>query len=84
MRATYHVRYRYNGEEKGIDVAASNKAEAYDIATFEVLPEIEGSCPYSSWVESLFHRSVVDTLKNLGRYSKWCCLLTLREVVDTL
>ena len=59
MRSTYHVRYRNwsNGEEKGIDVAAANKAEAYDIATFEVIPEIEGSCPYSSWVSSVTYNN---------------------------
>lgn len=59
MRATYHVRYRNwsNGEEKGIDVIASNKADAYDIATFEVIPEKEGSLPYSSWVSSVTYNN---------------------------
>lgn len=59
MRATYHVRYRNwsNGEEKGVDVAASNKGDAYDVAVFEVIPEIEGACPYSAWVESVTYNN---------------------------
>jgi len=59
MRASYHVCYRNwsNGEEKWIDVVASNKADAYDIATFEAIPEKEGSIPYSSWVESVTYNN---------------------------
>lgn len=59
MRATYHVRYRawHCGEEKGVDVIANNKYDAYDKATYEVIPEIEGSCPYSSWVSSVTYNN---------------------------
>lgn len=59
MRATYHVRYRLyqSSEEQGIDVVASSKFDAYDSATYEVIPEIEGVCPYSSWVSSVTYNN---------------------------
>lgn len=51
---TYHVRYRMfpYAEERGIDVIASNKAEAYDKAAYEQISYKEGCNPYSAWVES--------------------------------
>lgn len=57
--ATYHVKYRkyqYSLEE-GIDVAAHNKEEAYDLATYEIIPEIEGTYPYSTWVSSVTYNN---------------------------
>lgn len=35
---------------KQIEMLAQNKADAYDKATYEYIPETEGSVPYSSWV----------------------------------
>ena len=52
---TYCVHYRswQWGEEKLIDIVAKSKADAYDKATFEAIPEREGSTPYSAWVSSV-------------------------------
>ena len=48
----YKVAYRMTqyGEEKEAEVIAKNKAEAYEWATYEIIPSIEGTLPYSSWV----------------------------------
>lgn len=53
---TYYVMYRMYGiwsDAKGICVAARSKAEAYDKAVYELIPEKEGTYPYSAWVESV-------------------------------
>lgn len=55
----YYVKYRkyqYSLEE-GVSVIANNKAEAYDYATFEIIPDIEGICPYSAWVSSVTYQN---------------------------
>lgn len=51
VNRTYHVKYRmYSADsEHGIDVLASSKADAYDKAVYDVLPEV----PYSAWVYSV-------------------------------
>ena len=51
----YKVNYRMHSaaDEKQIEVSAKNKAEAYDWATYEAIPAIEGSVPYSSWVSAV-------------------------------
>ena len=62
----YYVEYLVNGmweNPKGICVPARNKKEAYDIATYEMIPEIEGTIPYSSWVASVTY--------NNGNYKKF-------------
>lgn len=56
----YYVKYLVNGvyeEPKGIEVHAHNKAEAYDIATYELIPQKEGRVPYSSWVYSVTYNN---------------------------
>jgi len=56
----YYVRYLVNGtyeECKGIQVPAHNKAEAYDIATYELIPQKEGRVPYASWVSSVTYNN---------------------------
>lgn len=55
----YYVNYRMygTGEVKGIQIPARNKEEAYDVATYEKIPEIEGTIPYSSWVESVTYNN---------------------------
>lgn len=57
--SAYYVKYRlYQWElEKGIAVAARNKAEAYDIAFYEKIPEVEGKMPYSAWVYSVTYNN---------------------------
>ena len=58
--SAYYVKYKMNGfweEEKGICVPARNKAEAYDKATYEMIPELEESVPYSSWVSSVTYNN---------------------------
>ena len=50
---TYKVSYRMYefDKEKSIQVKAKNKCEAHYKAAFENIPEIEGSQPYSCWVD---------------------------------
>lgn len=54
-RFVYHVNYIMSlyGSESSIDVIASSKAEAYDLATFEAIPAKEGSIPYGAYVSSV-------------------------------
>lgn len=56
---TYRVCYKLfsAGEVKGIDVAARSKAEAYEKATYNKIPEREGEVPYSAWVESVTYQN---------------------------
>jgi len=58
-RSTYCVKYRLYGSDKEhlIDVIAGNAYEAYDKATYEVIPEKEGEYPYSSWVYSVTYNN---------------------------
>lgn len=55
----YWVKYRLYGcgEEKGIDVLATSKADAYDKAVFEAIPEREGEIPYSAWVDNVTYNN---------------------------
>jgi len=39
--------------EKTIDVIAHNAPEAYDKATFEAIPSVEGTQPYCAYVKSV-------------------------------
>lgn len=55
---TYHVEYRILGfNQRGIDVIAKNKADAYDKAVYEMIPQIEGELPYSAWVASVTYQN---------------------------
>ena len=52
----YCVKYKMNGswdKEKSICIIANNKAQAYDIAIYEIIPEVDLYYPYSAWVESV-------------------------------
>ena len=55
----YTVKYRmyFAGEEKFVDVLANSKAQAYDTATYETIPEKEGAVPYSSWVSAVTYNN---------------------------
>ena len=55
----YYVAYKTHSaaEEKGIDLLARNKADAYDKAVFEEIPKIEGEPPYSAWVASVTYKN---------------------------
>ena len=55
----YTVAYRAysSGEVKKVFPLASSKAEAYDKAVFEMIPEIEGELPYSAWVEGVTYQN---------------------------
>lgn len=57
--SAYYIKYRANAssEEKGIAVAARNKEEAYDKATYEEIPKVEGEIPYSAWVYSVTYNN---------------------------
>lgn len=57
-RNVYTVAYNLFGQKKEkVDVIAQNKAEAYDVATFEIIPKEEGRLPYSAWVESVTYQN---------------------------
>jgi hypothetical protein len=60
----YYIQYKMSqyGEVHGIDTLAQNKADAYDKAVYELIPQKEGHCPYSAWVSSVTY--------NNGNY-KW-------------
>ena len=53
----YMVHYKMHeaGSVKSFTQYASNKAEAYDWATFDGIPKVEGCTPYSSWVTSVMY-----------------------------
>lgn len=55
----YYVAYKMHSaaEEKGIDLLARNKADAYDKAVFEEIPKIEGEAPYSALVASVTYKN---------------------------
>ena len=58
MRA-YYVKYIMweLDEEKGVEVHAKDKYDAYDKAVFELIPDKEGQCPYAAWVESVTYNN---------------------------
>lgn len=58
-RATYHIEYKnYLADEiHSIDIVAHNKEEAYWSAVWVRIHEIEGSYPYSAWVESVTYKN---------------------------
>ena len=56
----YCVKYKMNDcseDPRTVYVCAKNKADAYDVATFEVIPEKEGCIPFSSWVYSVTYQN---------------------------
>ena len=54
---TYYVRYKmYSSDEaKWIKVSAKNKVDAYEKATYTLIPEKENGIPYSAWVDSVIY-----------------------------
>ena len=56
---TFTVSYRMSeqAEVKTIEIKARDKWQAYDLATYEEIPKIEGRCPYSSWVEGVTYKN---------------------------
>lgn len=54
-RNVYTVSYRVwsSGEVKRIHVIASSKAEAFDVAIYEAIPQKEGKHPYSAYVDNV-------------------------------
>ena len=55
----YYIRYKMHqfDEEHGVDLLAANKADAYDKAIYEIIPQKEGSVPYSAWVCSVTYNN---------------------------
>lgn len=55
MAHTYHVEYKMHSADqvRGIDVVANSKEDAWDKATFDRIPEVEGDYAYSSWTASV-------------------------------
>lgn len=57
-RQVYAVRYNLHGQKRQfVEVLAENKYQAYDIAVYEKIPEIEGEHPYSAWVSSVTYQN---------------------------
>ena len=58
-RNVYSVHYRehQNAKEQFVCVIASSVWEAYDKATYEAIPAIIGSVPYSSWVDNVTYKN---------------------------
>ena len=59
-RHTYHIGYQLGGVwdlERGIDVVASSRSEAYDLAAYAAIPEREGTMAYAVWVESVTYQN---------------------------
>ena len=52
---TYYVKYQmYSADDvKGVCVVAGNKADAYDKAVYEAIPQKAGGLPYCAWVSSV-------------------------------
>ena len=66
----YYVKYRLDGiysKVSGIQVPADNKTEALDKATYELIPQKEGTLPFMAWVNSVTYNNgrvhYFDTLK---------------------
>lgn len=57
MTKVYTVLYNGFGDTKSIDVLAKNKAEAWEKAVYEEIPQKEGECPYSAWVSSVTYQN---------------------------
>lgn len=58
MKAFY-VEYRIHSaaQVRGVEVHANNKADAYDLAVYEVIPAKEGTIPFSAWVASVTYNN---------------------------
>lgn len=57
---TYYIEYMLDGiysEVKGIMVASTSKADAYDQAVYEAIPAKEGKHPWSAWVHSVTYQN---------------------------
>ena len=57
MRYRVSYRLRKFSLEESIEVEATSKWKAYDIAVFEKIPEVEGKHPYSAWVDCVIYKS---------------------------
>lgn len=56
--ATYTVTFRlYGFDQEQISLLAKNKADAYDRAVYELIPEKYGEYPYSAWVSSVTYNN---------------------------
>lgn len=55
----YTVEYKlYSGDAvRSISFLAKNKFDAWDRATYEEIPKIFGSCPYSAWVTNVTYQN---------------------------
>lgn len=59
MKRMYTVAYSmfFGDTERHIDVLADCKENAYNIATYEAIPQKEGSHAYGVWVKSTTYRN---------------------------
>lgn len=57
--AVYTVEFKMtqHGNTNMVDVIADSKVDAYDKATYEIIPKKEDSVPYSSWVRSVTYQN---------------------------
>lgn len=55
----YYVKYIMHpfGTERGVDLLANNKQDAYDKAVYEIIPQKEGGAPYGAYVHSVTYNN---------------------------
>ena len=55
----YYVQYKMHSADEvhGIQSPAENKVDAYERAVYSLIPEKEGSIPYSAWVYSVTYNN---------------------------
>lgn len=56
---TFWVEYKMHSADavKGLCIGGRSKAEAYDRAVYEAIPNAEGQIPYSAWVASVTYQN---------------------------
>lgn len=56
---TYHIEYKLHSADKirSLDIVAKNKADAYDKAVYEAIPDREKEMPYSAWLVSVTYNN---------------------------
>lgn len=58
-RKAYTIEYKLYQADivRNICVIAGTKEEAWDKATYEVIPDMHGECPYSAWCYSVTYNN---------------------------
>lgn len=59
LEKMYTIQYKLHSADqvRQISLCAKNKPDAYDRAVYELIPEKEGTTPYSAWVHSVTYQN---------------------------